>query len=68
MKMALLASPIYSYFIMILSLVLFGDWIGNDKMLLDEYLIILATVFTLLMLRKIYHFYIRKSTGIDTGL
>jgi len=43
----------YSYFIMLFSVVLFGDWIGNDKLLLDEYLIIMTAVFAVLILKKI---------------
>jgi len=45
--------PMVSYFIMLFSVVIFGDWIGNDKMMLDEYLIIVQIVFAVLILKKI---------------
>lgn len=46
-------APMASYFIMLFSVVIFGDWIGDDKMMLDEYLVILTTVFVVLILNKI---------------
>jgi len=50
---AFIFAPMYSYFIMLFSIVLFGDWIGDDKMFIDEYLIITTTVFVVLILNKI---------------
>ena len=42
-----------SYFITLLSAAMLGDWIGDDKMMLDEYLIIVTIVSVVLILNKI---------------
>jgi hypothetical protein len=53
-KMAFFFAPMYSYFITLFSVVMFGEWLGEkDKIVFNEYLIVTATVFILLILRKI---------------
>ena len=53
-KMAFFFAPMYSYFITLFSVVMFGEWLGEkDKIVFNEYLMVTATVFILLILRKI---------------